>query len=720
MRLRNEGCNAAADYKENEISDEVTDLKTIFRIFKSDINAIVKHFFVLAIVLAVAALPSLYAWINIYATWNPYVNTGSVPVALASRDLGIEGDDGNHIDDAAATIDEFKDNEKIKYIPVDSAKEAIDGVSAGKYYAAIIFEDGFTYAMNHYEEAIGDTKPRITYCSNVKKNAIAPKITDTAADNMLRDINFAYVKAMMTKYFGDAQELVAEIDTDDAASRAVSQLRGTQNSLRDYSAAIGQIVEAGEPLSESLSNSRENLATGRVQARSDIDKADANITEAQVTLRDISRKVDQKSSAAEDSIDNLDSTINKLQKPMSEEEKKKLVKEANTKADTAITDLTELRAMIPQDSESETVKNALTHIDAMIVTLQHVKNLTATVPSSGDVISGMAGDLKHTQKMMRGEVRPELETMIHEFEDALERAKPLLDSAGTTLDDLDTVMAGSAVVMDESGAALTELQGTLNTLSERLDDVIGKVQAIRRTDDSIVNGLSEESAAKYSEFITDLVQVETEDLYKPVSYGAAMAPFYTTIALWVGAVMLVTLMDTNVKRKKYPGASEAQCFFGRYLVFFLVGQLQAAIVVLGDIFLLHVEPVHPWLFWLSAAITDMIFVMLIYALTLAFGDIGKAVVVVIMMLQISGSSGSYPIEILPGIYGKIFKFFPFPYAIDAMREAMFGMYAQHFELYLSQLAIFFICAIIIGLLVRKPFIGMKKFVRHKMDETEVL
>ncbi len=184
--------------------------------------------------------------------------------------------------------------------------------------------------------------------------------------------------------------------------------------------------------------------------------------------------------------------------------------------------------------------------------------------------------------------------------------------------------------------------------------------------------------------------------------------------------MLVTLLSTNVKRKRYPGATEAQCFFGRYLIFFLIGQIQTAVVVAGDIFLLHVEPLHPWLFWLSAAITDMIFVMLIYALALAFGDIGKAVVIVVMMLQISGSSGTYPIEILPGIYAKIFKFFPFPYAIDAMREAMFGMYGSDYAIYLAQLSVFFVCAVLIGLLVRKPFVGVKSFVHHKMSETEVL
>jgi len=696
-------------------------LRTILSIFKNDINAIVKHFFVLVIALAVGVLPSLYAWINIYATWNPYVNTGNVPVALASRDLGIEGPDGTHIDAAAEAIAEFAGSESINYIPVDSAEQAIDGVSSGKYYAAIIFEDGFTYAMNHYEEAIGDAKPRITYCCNIKKNGIAPKITDTAADNMLRDINSDLVKLMMTKYFADAQALMTDIDTDDAASRAVGGLRSAQTALDSYSAAIGQMIEGGQPLGESASNSRENLSSGRVQAREDIEKADANINEAQVTLRDISRKLDKKSSAVEDSIDDLGYTIDHLQGPVSEEEKKKLVKEANAKADTAIKELTELRAMIPQDEGNEAADSVLAHIDAMIMTMKHIKNLTETVPSSPDVLSGIAGDLSHTQSMMKNEVRPETESIITSFEDSLERAKPLMDTAGTALDDLDKVMAEGEVLKSESEKALTELGGTLAAVSAGLDDAIKKVWALQRASgDALPGDISEESAARYSEYITDLVQVEAEELYKPASYGAAMAPFYTTIALWVGAVMLVTLLSTNVKRKRYPGATEAQCFFGRYLIFFLIGQIQTAVVVAGDIFLLHVEPLHPWLFWLSAAITDMIFVMLIYALALAFGDIGKAVVIVVMMLQISGSSGTYPIEILPGIYAKIFKFFPFPYAIDAMREAMFGMYGSDYAIYLAQLSVFFVCAVLIGLLVRKPFVGVKSFVHHKMNETEVL
>ena len=134
-----------------------------------------------------------------------------------------------------------------------------------------------------------------------------------------------------------------------------------------------------------------------------------------------------------------------------------------------------------------------------------------------------------------------------------------------------------------------------------------------------------------------------------------------------------------------------------------------------------------------SSMTDIVFVLLIYALTISFGDVGKAIVVVIMVLQIAGSSGSYPIEILPPVFGKIYKFFPFPHAINAMREALCGTYRHDFArylayllirhdfaIYLAYLLIFAVIGLVIGLFIRKPFLGMNSFVSEKIEETEVL
>ena len=124
--------------------------------------------------------------------------------------------------------------------------------------------------------------------------------------------------------------------------------------------------------------------------------------------------------------------------------------------------------------------------------------------------------------------------------------------------------------------------------------------------------------------------------------------------------------------------------------------------------------------WLAASVTSMVFVILIYTLTLVFGDIGRAAVIVIMMIQIAGSSGTFPIEILPDIFSKIYLFFPFPYAINSMREAICGLYQHDFVIYLVELMLFFLASVAVGLLLRRPFAGVKQYMYDKMRETEVL
>lgn len=126
------------------------------------------------------------------------------------------------------------------------------------------------------------------------------------------------------------------------------------------------------------------------------------------------------------------------------------------------------------------------------------------------------------------------------------------------------------------------------------------------------------------------------------------------------------------------------------------------------------------MFWVASAITSFAFTAVIYSLALAFGDIGRAIVIVIVVMQVAGSSGSYPIEILPDIFSKIYLFFPFPYAINAMREAICGMYQWDYWIYLGELIIFAVGGILIGLVLRKPFIKLNRFVEHEVEKSGVL
>ena len=229
-----------------------------------------------------------------------------------------------------------------------------------------------------------------------------------------------------------------------------------------------------------------------------------------------------------------------------------------------------------------------------------------------------------------------------------------------------------------------------------------------------------ETQSDAKDLLRNTISATVNKVYPIENYGSAMAPFYTTLAIWVGGVILSSLVKIHARTEGLIDPRPAELYFGRYLFFFLISQIQAAVIVTGDLYLLKIQCLHPGLLYLTASLTAFTFSLLIYSLAIAFGDVGKAVVVVIMVMQIAGSSGTFPIELLPEIYQKIYRFFPFPYAIDAMRECICGMYGNYYWQQIGFLLLFAAAALLIGLLVRRPFMGLNRFMEEKLEETELL
>lgn len=692
-------------------------MKTIFSIFKNDIRSIVKYIFVIVIVLAIGTLPSLYAWINIYAGWDPYAETDRIEVALSSRDPGIDLKNGTHVNSADEVIADVKDDEEIGYRPLDDPEEAIEGVRSGRFYAAVIFEDGFTYDMHHFSEAIGDEQPKITFYSNIKKNPVAGKITDLASRDLLEDINSKYLRNTLQQYFSETDEALADVDTQEAVDEALEQLILTRDSLHDYSASLSVIMSSKGDVKKVLSDAESGLDEARSQGKADLSNAKDELKQAKKTIKKISKNINSDTEKLKKAIADLKKTLNQLQGPIDEQTKKQLSERALEEADRVLTILQNLRGVLPEKPETTSGRVCADAMDLMISDAEHIKDLLASDPTLPEITT----NAETIEQLLSDDLVPSLKLMLSDIRKALKRTEPILTAAGGVLDDIGPVLGSAGGTVDSLDSTLGGIRALLDSLETKLDNIIADVEEAEDSDKAeVLTNLLGGDADQYSDYFTNVVEIESEELYAPVTYGAAMTPFYTIIALWVGGVMLVTLMNCTVDRRKYPRITEAQGFFGRYLIFFLIGQVQAAVVVAGDIFLFHCSPVHPWLMWLAASVTSMVFVALIYALTLAFGDIGRAAAIVIMMVQIAGSSGSYPIEILPNIFDKIYLFFPFPYAINAMRESICGLYGHDYVIYLLQLMVFFLASVAIGVLLRKPFLGVKQFMYDRMKETEVM
>ncbi len=684
-------------------------------IFRSDIVSLSRRFFALAIIVAISVLPALYAWVNIYANGDPYANTGGIAIAAASRDPGLDLEDGTHINKAEEVFDDLKKNDKIGWQFPDSSDEAIEGVRSGKYYAAVIFEDNFTYNMYHLEQALLDDKAPLTYYENQKKNAVAPKITETAAKTLQQSIKTSYLETVFGLIFDETNDIADELSDDETAEGLIARLKDLRDTLRAYDSAISEFTDRSAGIHAGIKDAKARLSEAGESAGRSAGNAESDLTKARNSLEVLEKILKNREERIEKERAELEKIINRISVPgISDEEKAELIKLAAESANILRSDLEGLLSMFPESGGSASMMAVRAVLSAMISDVDTLQNAF----SEPTVLPAIMEELKRLSQISLSEA---VGSMVSDIDRTLELMKPLMKSMSSMLDSITPVLNGADRTVSELDGSLIQMQILFRGTADKIDDIIGRVEAVAEGDRlALLIDLLGGDPEAYAQFFSSLVDVDVEEVYSVASYGAAMAPFYSVLAIWVGAVILVSILKTHIDRKKFPDATESQAFFGRFMLFFLIGQLQAAVIVAGDIFLLGCAPVHPWLMWFSAAVTSFVFVLLIYALTISFGDVGKAIVVVIMVLQIAGSSGSYPIEILPPVFGKIYKFFPFPHAINAMREALCGTYRHDFALYLSYLLIFAVVGLAIGLLIRKPFLGMNRFVSEKLEETEVL
>jgi putative membrane protein len=180
-------------------------------------------------------------------------------------------------------------------------------------------------------------------------------------------------------------------------------------------------------------------------------------------------------------------------------------------------------------------------------------------------------------------------------------------------------------------------------------------------------------------------------------------------------------MHTGLKTN--PGCKNLrnyQKFFGRYIVFYLVGQLQTIITVLGSLLYVGIQCEHPFLFWLAASITSFTFTLFMYSLSYAFGNVGEALAVVLMVIQVAGSGGTFPVEVLPWVFQILYKYMPFAYGMNAMRETIAGMHGNDYWGYLAGMLIYIGLALLFGLIISIPYAKLNDMIEESKEKTDLL
>lgn len=687
-------------------------MRNIWTVFKTDIRTLSKCFFACVVVVAIALLPSLYAWLNIYSNWDPYGNTGGISIAVASLDEGYTDEDGTYENKGDDVVADLREATSINWVIVDTEEEAKGGVESGDYYAAVVIDKQFS--RNMYRMLADWTgKPAITYYENAKKNAVATKITDTAVETLKRSISENYLEVVIDGIMEQSNLLAADLTADDPEAA----VKGVLYQAQDLLHACGRMMDAFEAAGGS--GVSESSAAALEAAVANINKNLPDGAQLQQTAAEIQMQLNTALARVERALDRLNSAIgNAPELPSAQQQLRDAAAQLEKAADTL-----ETWAAGLEDSGSEAGK---TQAEAAQQTAAECRKTAkqlralAESPDSADLLADCDALVKSIRTMVdripvtSKALQKELDTVAGQVADTMEGMAALAGDAKA----MKTALAETADAVGDTMALLRPAtEKLLTSLESTIDDLEGLT-----TDeymDTLVNILGGDPAV-YGQYFPEMVQTSVNAVYPIANYGSAMTPFYTVLAIWVGGVILSSLIKIHARTEGLIDPKPAELYFGRYLFFFVLSQIQAAVIVTGDLYILKVQCLHPGMLYLTGALTAFTFSLLIYSLALSFGDVGKAIVVVIMVMQIAGSSGTFPIELLPAIYQKIYRFFPFPYAIDAMRECICGMYGNYYWQQIGFLLLFAAAALLIGLLVRRPFMGLNHFMEEKLEETELL
>ena len=634
---------------------------------------------------------------------------------------------------------------------------------SGEYYAALIIPKQFSAdMMTLFSPEMKHAE--LEYYLNEKINPIAPHITDQGASTVATTIDQTFAKTLaqvaldlvssllkfaqspqMSEYVSNATKHISSIS---------SQLKSAASQADSYASLMGATGKIISSTGSSASDAKKALKQGTAGVKS-LDEALAGVsTSMSSSLSDAAGAYDTISKQVDTAFSDMGSQSSQITDKLTT-----LRRNIQSQADTFGTYAEALRSLADA-AHLQAVKDALNNAAQQAQNTQN--ELQKVADSIGDASKKITYDTT---------IKPQLDELGKSMSDVVKQSGSVIDGLAATATSMSGLSGDITGSLSDVQSSLGDAATTLNASDEKLDSLNKQLTAV--VGGSGMPDLSQITSADPDSIATLLsapVSVNRIALYPVANYGSAMTPFYTVLSIWVGAIILVAMMKVSVSdrekakvlglgetlpmgetmgvkdaviagrtagpgamldvlRKPRPespgnarrfGLHPYQEYFGRYAIFGAMALLQGTLVCLGDMFFLGVQCEHPLQFLMVGWLCALVFSLLIYTLTVSFGDIGKAIAVVLLVMQVAGSGGTFPIETLPPFFQMICKWLLFPYGVDAMHSAMAGSFGNEYWVSMGKLALFILPALLLGLVLRKPVMRLNDWIIRNLESTKVM
>lgn len=536
----------------------------------------------------------------------------------------------------------------------------------------------------------------------------------------------------------DAAKRLDELEDQDAVGTLADGLRQLERMLDSVQSAVNKAAQQAGNVSGQLTSIRSQLiAAGqkaqqiyedlgdKIQALQDDDSGHSNQLTI-LALQQAQRAVGVVSNAlSSENLPNFGQTAAEMQKQLQN------IAGRIGDGSTAIANLRDL--VESMDGDFASFASSLRHMSDLLDTAKSLLNRADHALEQGkDVPKGLADQMSAlitqidtsvaTARSAGKAAEPAMDAAVDQAYKTLDSVSGLLTQFAGLLPQTQTVLDHMNSALASTAQALRSTKDLVEAAREDLQDIIGDLEDLTASERiQELKDLLKSDASTVSEFMASPVQVETNSLYAVSNYGSAMAPFYSVLACWVGGIVLVAILKVAVDEdEEIYGLKPYECYLGRYLLFLMLAVAQGVIICLGDLFFLGVQCTNIPLFLLSGVVSSLVFSLLIYTLTVSFGDVGKAMAVILLVIQIAGSGGTFPIEVTPAFFQKVNPILPFTHAINAMREIVAGQYGVDYWLDLLKLLVFIPLALLLGLVLRKPLIRMNEFFEERLNSTKLM
>lgn len=669
-------------------------MKQIFEIFKSDIKEIFRKVNTWIIIIGLIFLPSMYAWPNILSSWDPYSHTNNLKVAVISEDEGATVE-GKNVNLGESLITNLKGNKNLDWQFVSSKQQAEDGVKIGDYYASIVIPKSFSSDITSITR--GELKKAtIEYSVNEKINAISPKITNSGASALANTIGKNFVEVANGVIFEKLHEAGIKYEENlPTLEKIKGEIFKINDNFTNYENSLNELIGKVDRGYNVLNTIQRTLP--------EIDKAATNsimlANKTDVTITDIEGFNEKIIGAIREHLEdvlNISSEIIDVAKVIqnktdSVEDVKTNMKVLDSRLEVVYKKLDVVKNIFEYFnslSNQNIFKNQLNVIENIESNVSKLRSINEEIYKNIDYYDNISDDkkeefIKFSQRInkdvtefnskLNSDIAPQLQQVLSRVDNKVQDISEIISAAQAELPSVNKQISETEEKIQTAYGKLLKLQSEMPIIKSKVQELVNQIKKSERVDSSTLFNFLKVDYKQQAEFFANPVQLKENQLYHIKNYGSAMTPFYTVLSIWVGALLMSSLLTTKVEdeENKY---KPYQKYFGRGLLFMIISLLQTLIITLGDMYLLGTQANSPYRFVIYALLISLLFSAIIYTTVCLLGNVGKAVCIILLVLQIGSSGGTFPIQMTSSFFQTLYPKVPFTYSIGLLREAVGGVY----------------------------------------------